>query len=1080
MTRPFALLALLAVAATSAPALAQNQFYFVARTAPAASIDNPGSAPPVVYLRWDTLEGQLPAEIAHFRLERDGALLGTFPARGHMNAAEITALYQQPGQRRRLLDTVRGLKLRALDAGRDFNAADYGAEIAQLLATDPTYGFLASRNDFNIARARYRAVVDTPGNGVTEYELLAVNAAGEQRRVGLVSVDPQQPQQVLPAERFRQVTQGDCDRVEAARDHFTVALAWQAPGADRKAPRLADALATEVFVAGYDLYRDSENLPDSVTAPAPRDIAAEARSRTTDASGVVRLDGLERVNDVLLPNTGAPDGGPAFLETRDELTTAGMGPGDRRTYYLVPRDFTGNYGPTQAIIVQVPDRNRPPAPWNVESFARTGVATPALEFSWPAVNLDNHLRENNGGREYCDIPAAQATGKLDFVARGESCATDVIRTLRLDVSDYRVYRFPNFELASRFRDADGDGFSDSVERATGAPNSQCNAELPEPAGGGFLLDPSLVSLETYTLETSGRQMVRFRDTVPAADQGTVYWYRIASRTQDGRQSELSAPIRGLFPDRSLPDDGDLTVETRVTSTCDCDLVRDGSNADWGFEDTIGSADTVNLLCDKQTVGPIPIDELADADGRFCAQQLAREPACASGPVEVVYPTSFRDPRFPRSQGSACTARLPAGTALCQTGRVQLVPSNCQTRELAPGESSEGDAEVVADPGDPANCVDLFRAINGQHSVVASSCGLGGGPVRFEVSNETFCGSAIVRNDSAQASKRQIIPCFTAGRPAQTAPASPQPISLVFGDTDATVQWRLPAEAVAATMVELTRQRDDTVVLASAPSDEDPVRGIHQHGLSVPPVEGPDEQWCMRLRTVARQVQNQDAAQSAWTPPLCVTRAGVTAPPVYLPWPRVPEAPEGEPLTVEFGLDGAATLLALAPRIPLGSFTGLGKACDVAVFSPQQIYPRLECDRAGEGIVRAATETLPNFVVYRQARLPDGTVGDRVQVSPRIDAQHWDRIDNPTDPRFTRRLTDPYLRVRAIDQTNDRYGLVYVDQRPIILGHAYRYQLVFFTDDNRLLEWRETPWLDSATLTSQAATQSMLSSQGVQP
>ena len=176
----------------------------------------------------------------------------------------------------------------------------------------------------------------------------------------------------------------------------------------------------------------------------------------------------------------------------------------------------------------------------------------------------------------------------------------------------------------------------------------------------------------------------------------------------------------------------------------------------------------------------------------------------------------------------------------------------------------------------------------------------------------------------------------------------------------------------------------------------------------------------------------------------------------------------------------SSLLALAPRIPLGSFTGLGKACDVAVFSPQQIYPRLECDRAGEGIVRAATETLPNFVVYRQARLPDGTVGDRVQVSPRIDAQHWDRIDNPTDPRFTRRLTDPYLRVRAIDQTNDRYGLVYVDQRPIILGHAYRYQLVFFTDDNRLLEWRETPWLDSATLTSQAATQSMLSSQGVQP
>lgn len=1064
----------------SAPVWAQ-QFYFVGRIAPAGSIDAAGAGTPMVYLRWDTLEGEVPPEITGFRLKRDGVLVDSFPARGQMNAQEIAALYAGDAQRRRLLETAAVLKLRALDAGRDVNAADYASEIERLLRTDTSFAFLASRNDFNLARARYRGWLDTVPPSLTEYELLAVNAQGEERRVGLLDIDPTQPQAVLPADDFEQVSQGDCDRIEAARDHYTVALSWRAPGTDPNDARLADALASQILVTGYDLYRDTENLPDNVTEPTLRDIAGEAAQVRASAAGRVDLAGLELVNDVLLPASGAPEGGPAFLETRDQLAAAGLRPGDRRTYYLVPRDFTGNYGPAVAEIVTVPNLTRPQVPWDVETYAVTGEAEDALEFSWSAVNLDNYLRENSGGRVFCDLERARETGIVDYVAPGQTCGVDVERSLRVDVTGYRVFRFSDFDTASRYLDADGDGFSDAAERNAGKPGAQCDFESPAPAGGGALLPPEQIDLQTVSLPNSGRQIVRFRDTVPAQTPGEVAWYRIASVASDGQISALSAPVRGMFPDRSLPDKGRMTITTRVSETCDCGFEAVDTNAPWGFADRFGTSDHVNLFCDGDPLGTVATRDLANPDSASCQAlaQAVSDGKCAD--VSAVYPTSFGRLDDLRSSGSVCSASLPPATSLCSSGQVALVPRSCQTRVLALGEDSSGDAEIVYTPSRSSEeCAEIFQTINGVSSVVASSCGQGGGAVDYTVSNETFCGYAQVRNDNAQGSKRTQIPCFTAADPDLTDPSAPQPVGLAFDDTRASIRWRLPSEPLSSTLIELTRDDGAELVLGSAPVQEAPPGGVHQFALDVPAVGAADERWCVRLRSVARAPAGQDAAQSGWTPPLCVSRDAALPPPEYLPWPIVPTAPRGEAIAahIPFG-NGSAEIAALSPQIELAAFGGLQKSCDVAQFNTG-LYPRLACEPAGESAILTAAGEIPSFVVYRQARRPDGSEGALVQASPRIDGMHFEAAGSASAARFTRRANDPYLRVVQRNATADQYAIVFVDPAPLLAGYDYRYQLVFMSDDNRLLEWRETGWVSAPGLDGGAQAMSAFQTTGGQP
>ena len=160
--------------------------------------------------------------------------------------------------------------------------------------------------------------------------------------------------------------------------------------------------------------------------------------------------------------------GPKWLEARDHLIRAGLKPGDRRAYYLVPRDFTGDYGPTVGAVVEIPLMTRPPAPWNLRSFAdetSSSINGPAdaLTFTWDEVNLDNYVKMYKGTRLFCNLVEARSTGVLEYVANGQSCESGNRIALRVGVPNYRIYRFTDFDVAGRFKDSDGDGVENSAE-----------------------------------------------------------------------------------------------------------------------------------------------------------------------------------------------------------------------------------------------------------------------------------------------------------------------------------------------------------------------------------------------------------------------------------------------------------------------------------------------------------------------------------------------------------------------------------------------------------------------------------------
>jgi len=569
------LLAAMLYLAAASPATA-NQYYFVARQAPAGSLTAPGQSTPVVYLRWDVVEGALPPEVASLRLTRDGEVLLDVPVAEVKSVPEIAALYSGAAQQRRLLEIVLKLKASAVADDEDFSAGDFATIIHGLIDPlggnyDAGWSFLASRTDINVAIARNRAFVDNPGVGEFEYELLAVDAGSNTARLGLVTVDTTAQQLPLGAGNFAQVATSQCDLPEAGRDHYTVALNWDNPNPSN----VTDRFAAQVYLAGYDLWRTTDNLDAAITQPPARDIASEAAAVGHDSNGVPDIDGLELVNDILL--TVLPDGTaePEWVETRTDLERAGLEPGDRRAYYLVPRDFTGNYGPTSAAIVVVPNLLRPPAPWDVRPVVdavSSGLpgGGASLALSWDDVNLDNYLQEFGTGRTFCNAGEAAATGTLEFVGEGESCATDTRRGVRVDISRYLVYRFATFETASRFKDSDGDGRADSDERES-APALQCDGGAFPAGATNYLLDPDDVSLGEVVLPRSGRRTVRLQDALPAAGPGEVmtpddgigntYWYRVAAETPDGILSYLSAPQRGLVPDRTLPPAPQIEITT---------------------------------------------------------------------------------------------------------------------------------------------------------------------------------------------------------------------------------------------------------------------------------------------------------------------------------------------------------------------------------------------------------------------------------------------------------------------------------------------------------------------------------------
>lgn len=326
---------------------------------------------------------------------------------------------------------------------------------------------------------------------------------------------------------------------------------------------------------------------------------------------------------------------------------------------------------------------------------------------------------------------------------------------------------------------------------------------------------------------------------------------------------------------------------------------------------------------------------------------------------------------------------------------------------------------------------------------------------------------------------------------------------------AMLTWTRPAGTIAGVLVEWSRQGGGgygTTFLGGDVGRATVTEEIAVFPAQSAPVSG--EIWCLRARSIAGAATGGGASMSDWTSQRCATVGGppVTPPGMLdsIPWPEPVVPTPGAPLEALYApADGAfAVKLARADDALYQSTFGgwlscadmnqasdevcpAGRAC---VTYGSQMYcdvPACSCGgqaceeaclepfMLGKGglcvAVAALVREVGAFVVYRQERRPDQSIGPFVQVSARVEqpvclptCMQWTGAFNE---RYCLRpgyaLSDPDLALaRLSDNDHGARDLVFVDRFPFVAdpGYAYRYELVFFDALGEITATRQSGWV----------------------
>lgn len=573
-----------------------------------------------LYVFWEASEGRLEDLLpdgATLQLVRDGEIvLGPFPKGELASIDQIQRRYASPTEARRLAETMAILdKAFEREQGQSLPALpDLPPDVQPTLATfpqvlhqvlsdarwDPVTQMLA-RLDPNVAFAARRAWIEPAPSADTTFSLQLLVGTNPPIELGRVQIDVDEDFVVGPPSRFEAVTEDlfRCDGPDWSRAQGTVALTWDHPGlADVRS--VGASLVASIPIAGYDLFARPGSC-DGVT-----DLAEAARLSAFGPRGAVVPSGWRKVNEQLIliqspapvraPDTSAEyvsTWQPRFAQTLELVSTLGplgLEPGDEVCYGLVARDRTGNYGHGSYLGTRVGDFQPPESPWNVSAVTRSEMSyvpagglvdDKALYIEWPHVDVDNWLWSHASYYTPCNIEAARTTraGRLDIAPTPDACNDPKRRaSIRLDVTEYLVYRFASAHEANAFSDADGDGFPDADERRVDVngdrvadiPESSVNPDYlgslpasdpadacsPHPSATGPVL-ADVIEASDAVVGADGRPMLRFTDTAPIQNRGEVFWYRVAARSSDGRLSRLSPPVRAAFYDMEKPAPFDL-------------------------------------------------------------------------------------------------------------------------------------------------------------------------------------------------------------------------------------------------------------------------------------------------------------------------------------------------------------------------------------------------------------------------------------------------------------------------------------------------------------------------------------------
>ena len=1096
---------------------AGEQFYFIGMVAPLESISQQGGER-AAYLRWDEVEGQLPADLEQIILQRDGEEIYTTAARPVLSPTEIKAFYAGDAQNRRRLEMISSLNQVASSQtpSRLIKQSNFANEIADKIQGDRFWASLASRFDFNVARARGRGFLDTTASsGFHRYELIGVSTNQEQIRLGLVELDTTVLDIVDPSPDFTQVQEFvRCDAPEYGKQHGVVALNWSHGGANA-----TDRYINALMIAGFDIYRASDAGPVDTSM----DIRQLAAGGSYDGKGVPILPGLIKLNEVPVMvggsarrETSMQGWNPEFskyLETYPEIKAAGLKPGDKRAYYLVARDITGNYGKTAAYEVEVPDRIAPPAPWDVHQITDLSAsAGEQYRLRFSVVNVPNYVKDNAYGRRWCNLDRARLDKRVTFVAADQHCETALQREIDLGVQAYLVYRFAGIEQAKLFSDTDGDGYSDLDERVVNPDNP-----LLSTPGTACTVNGSGLGFENYLLATipgssglameDGRLVIDFMDAEPARNRGQVFWYRFATRGLDGRVGHLSAPVRGLFPDRkraTIVSNGEGEGMIGVLE-CDYEIAPTivESEPNLFARDLTGDARWMRMRCRDDKIDDeygeltLAIRDLSSARGALLSPASCRQyiEDCSTSAQNKRTTVSYLDAhgdtlaeaeRFlppidqcPPVYGSALT------WATSVTPPAAGFPQDCKNPNVRPIEHGEilsvDDLFLNFPAAEADTCFTIFRDIFGKSYRIAQFCppfndtpelsldGLAGGSV---------CLSVTFSNENNEHSVAYQVPCFTLEQ--SEAPDSPQISQLGFNAAELSLNFRPPEQPVAGTLFEWYHKgsnsgRSSLFKPHPGNSQADGSLDIFLP-ISVAPGAQDDwqQEWCVRGRSVGIEPLPGESGGnlSRWSPEVCAIRLPPAAGlPRYLPWPQIATPQKVDMLeTLYLGYDGVPVIEMSAP-LELGELNcatdnipacqlGEEEACLSSVQNPQVLF----CRERMCGELRSQMKGGLGFVVYRQtasddAGVPSAVPGDFVQVSPLIDYMHCNEIE--VSDRYYMTLADPYLSLIDFStQALNDIRVYYTDKVPHVRLGWYRYQLVYFDRQGEILNYRETQWMQA--------------------
>ena len=1037
-----------------------DQFYFTGYTAPRGSVSQSGAATDAVYLRWDVVEGALPGDVVRIRLLRNDVEIFDVAADAVLDAVSIDVLYAGAHNSRRKIEIIGGLDGAKEDGAPAVTSFNYADVLQNRLvaaaggdASARMWAVLASRMDINVAIARYRGYVDTDlTGGVVKYTLVGISDLEAEAVLGEVFVDHTQRFMPEAATAFEQVRQfGRCDAPEYARSHGVVALSWDHPGAND-----AERYANAVNIAGYDLYRTAGPVPPPPALPPFRDLRAEAAVLPHGPDGEVQFPGLERVTDDLVTIGGRPDvdsGGrrtegrnrgwnpdfAQFMLPKKDVEAMGLVAGDVRAFYVVPRDLSGNYGDTAPLTVVIPDSLAPPSPWAVEAIAHSSDddTDDELRLQWDHVSVANYHRTHRRHRTYCNLDEAVLTQRLEYAPLGSVCGAGGERTINLNVAKYLVYRFRSQSEAATFVDSDGDGVSDAEERVLigthgglplTAPDLACDPTQQPFGAHNYLVGAIDAVPANISVTANGRNVIRFADPVPASQKGDVYWYRVKAVGLNGTISEISAPVRGFFPDETKPmrPDGDEVPFYECT-----DYARQAPEPIPGLHatDETGRAAEVRFICnprDENPAGEVRDPEFAvrnpflPGTGISVVQNIILDTIRSVLYILKLRPVTedllggrIPDKECQTLQRAAERCELIAqfidkrGRILAQTPvdmqgdlcgfTVELV-RDCREgrRPIEPG--TVINPPVVLDLSPIDECVHIYIEIDGESLRLETICP-GDWPWQFDPPNlggGEYCLSVAVTNENGQTSTDLELPCFKLEPTGP--PVRPKLTSLDFDTppTEGTLRWESPDQPTSGIIAEWYRddgefRRSEFLGHAGRYGVDNPHET--QIELTAVPAAGDEELWCVRARSVAHSVSGGSGLVSDWTTPMCRLRLPpAEVLPEYIPWPKISVPNEMSfPLLVHYlPADQRPAVLIGAPDLDndIGRqcrFVGAAAPCrdDIACVFDEPIGG-LDCANFCQDI-RESMGQHTRFVVYRQGRKKSTDVPKPFyQVSPLID------------------------------------------------------------------------------------------------